>query len=155
MRNVPLDLEICDTNEKNRGYFLKSADVILLCFSYESRASFEHLFTLKKDIDALCKRYIKPKILLIGLCADVLGTDKQAVSAKDTISVAEHFQVDASLDCSARNYSNVYEVFELATRKYYHSWKIRLALILVFSILLFLALVLGLTLGLVLPLCLE
>lgn len=99
-----------------------NTDVILMCFSVESRVSFENVLSKwTPEVKRFCS---KVPIILVGNKKDIrddLGTlkeikgNKEPVNSKEGQAMADQIHAFAYLECSAQTKEGVMEVFQTAT----------------------------------------
>lgn len=90
-----------------------NTDVILMCFSVESRVSFENVLSKwTPEVKRFCS---KVPIILVGNKKDIRGNIKEPVNSKEGQAMADQIHAFAYLECSAQTKEGVIEVFQTAT----------------------------------------
>lgn len=100
-----------------------NTDVILMCFSVESRVSFENVLSKwTPEVKRFCSKV--PIILVgnkkdirddLGTLKEIKGNIKEPVNSKEGQAMADQIQAFAYLECSAQTKEGVMEVFQTAT----------------------------------------
>lgn len=109
--------------DRLRHISFPNTDVILMCFSVESRVSFENVLSKwTPEVKRFCSKV--PIILVgnktdirddLGTLKEIKGNIKEPVNSKEGQAMADQIHAFAYLECSAQTKEGVMEVFQTAT----------------------------------------
>lgn len=113
-----------EDHERIRPFSYSETDVILMCFSIDSRISFENIPS--KWIPEIKNFCSNVPIILVGNKKDtrnnndafkvLKGRKQEPVKSQEGKAMAEQIQAFDYIECSAKTKEGVREVFETATR---------------------------------------
>ncbi len=110
-------LQIWDTAGQERfrtitSSYYRGASIVILCFSYDSAASFANLPEWQDEIDRYCLD--KTPVLIVGTKSDFRGTSHQEVDDNNIISYCINNNLEYC-STSAKLGENCNKIFEKAT----------------------------------------